>query len=127
MDIKAQDIIAEVRGLAEVSIEKIRGDHGKLTHESQMAELQAIEKKQLLSMRKNWSKWMLFCVVLVVVWDLVVIALIGLGAFEFKNNLIVPSFIAESIIKVLGLALIIVKFLFKKHEENSPPGTIMRQ
>lgn len=74
----------------------------------------ARERKDIRKMRKRWSNWILFCIVLVVICDIILIFLIGAGIFNFSNNYTIPAFIGESIIKIFLLAVIIVKFLFNK-------------
>ena len=80
-------------------------------------DLKELEKEDILDMRKKWSDWVLFCVVLIVAWDAIVIGLIGIGWLQFKNDNIILHFLIESVIKLFGLAIIIVNFLFPKNKK----------
>lgn len=86
----------------------------KLENDKQQAELRAEEYKQILSLRKSWSKWILIAVCVIIFSDVILIFFIGAGWLKFTNDIVVPFFIGESFLKTIGLALIIVNFLFKK-------------
>ncbi|MFC1622957.1 hypothetical protein ACFL16_01010 [Patescibacteria group bacterium] len=65
-------------------------------------------------MRKGWSGWILASIVVITFFDIGLIVAIGRGVLVFNNNLQVPFFVGESLLKVLGLAFLIVNFLFNK-------------
>lgn len=65
-------------------------------------------------MRKRWSDWLLGCIIGLVFFDAIFIILLGTNLISFSDQKIVFSFILESLIKIAGLAFIVVKFLFDK-------------
>lgn len=96
------------------SDDDVAEDRAKLELEREISEamLAARERADLIGMRKSWSEWTLFVIVSVTVFDMALILLIGTESLKFDNNLQITFFIGESLIKVLGLAFLIVNFLF---------------
>jgi hypothetical protein len=85
-----------------------------LAHESAMRELAAREKDEIIDMRTRWSYWLLYIVIAITVFDAIVVFLVGLNILSFQEGYILPIFIGEGFLKVIGLALIVVKFLFNE-------------
>ena len=93
------------------------------------AMLLAQEKQDIIAMRKKWSGWILLCIVLIVIYDMVMIPLIGVGVFAPQDEgakWLIGLLITENLAKVLGLAYIVVNWLFsgdsvgllpEKHED----------
>lgn len=79
------------------------------------AELEAEEKEDIIKLRRRWSNWILFCIILIAISDIAIVFFIGFNLFKFQNNYVMPAFIGESIIKIIVLAVIIVKFLFNSN------------
>lgn len=73
----------------------------------------ALERKDIREMRRSWSKWILRAILVIIAFDLVIVFFAGFGWMKFEG-VILPIFIGESLIQVLGLAVIIVGFLFNK-------------
>lgn len=71
------------------------------------------EWNDVIEMRKSWSYWLLRTIMLIVVFDFFVIVMVGFKLMKFEGY-IMPFFIGESLIKTLGLAIIVVKFLFNE-------------
>ena len=79
------------------------------------AMLLAQEKQDIIAMRKKWSGWILLCIVLIVIYDMVMIPLIGVGVFAPQDEgakWLIGLLITENLAKVLGLAYIVVNWLF---------------
>jgi len=91
----------------------------ELDERSTLFKLRAEERTNIIQMRKSWSCWILRAILLVVIADILLIFLLGFGVLSFRDQWYVPAFIAESLMKVLGLAWIIVKFLFGKDSLES--------
>lgn len=81
---------------------------------STKALLEAKEWGELIDMRRSWSKNILLLVVFIVLSDVGFMWCLGLGWLSYPNSLIIPTFIGDSLIKTIGLAFIIVHFLFNK-------------
>ena len=70
------------------------------------------ERRELITMRSRWSNWILIVIVAISVFDMLLIGLIGGGIWVFTDNFAIPLFIGESLVKLLGLAFLIVHYLF---------------
>jgi hypothetical protein len=75
--------------------------------------LEAMEKEDIINMRRLWSNFLLAVVLFVVIFDSIIFIGIGRSWFIYDDR-VVPVFIVESLLKILGLALIVVKFLFNE-------------
>lgn len=95
-------------------VEKVRRG---LENDSRRAELFQIEKSEIIGMRADWSKFILIAIIAIIAFDFIIITLIGLDIMTF-NGLIIPAFLTESLFKVIGLAYIIVRFLFSKDSKG---------
>ncbi|MBI2436646.1 MAG: hypothetical protein HYV41_02820 [Candidatus Magasanikbacteria bacterium] len=78
------------------------------------AELWARERRDIIEMRAGWSKWILYSIISVIIFDMLITLLLGFQVIFFTSEWIVPAFVTDSIIKVIGLAYIVVNFLFHK-------------
>jgi hypothetical protein len=113
---------AEAIKLAESGVEETQPNieylYERLQKRKTLAELELDEKQDIMLMRKSWSKWILWSIIFIVVCDEVIIFLIGFNRLNFQNGYAVPAFIGESIIKIIVLAVIIVKFLFNSDSKK---------
>lgn len=82
--------------------------------EKKKAEVMVQERKDIISMRRNWSWGILTAIISIVLFDFFIITAVGFGWMMFSETYLVPMFIAESLIKIVGLAYIVVNFLFNK-------------
>lgn len=65
-------------------------------------------------MRSRWSFWILASIIAITLFDFFIVAGLGFGFIHFDQQFIIPAFIGESLIKTIGLAYIVVNFLFNK-------------
>lgn len=72
------------------------------------------ERADIMRMRKGWSLWILACIVGIVLFDFLLVFLLGFGVMKFEGQWEFPAFIADGVIKIIGLAAIVVNFLFNK-------------
>lgn len=79
--------------------------------------IEAKEKGDILKMRRLWSKWLLGLIVFIVLFDSFIIIGLGFNIIQFTAEYLVPAFIVENLVKVFGLAYIVVNFLFP-NEDN---------
>ena len=84
----------------------------ELEREREWAILTAAERRDLITMRSRWSNWILGVIVAISLFDIFLVTGIGFGWLKYENNFQIPFFIGESLIKLLGLAFLIVHFLF---------------
>jgi hypothetical protein len=80
------------------------------------------EHRELRKMRLQWSRWILGCIVAIVVFDFLLITAAGFNIVRYENSYIIPAFLGESIINIIGLAVVIVKFLFSDHNLSTKDG-----
>ncbi|MBP9748662.1 hypothetical protein KBD18_00500 [Patescibacteria group bacterium] len=90
-----------------------------LEKERKEAELDQKEHIEVMKMRGAWSSWILRCVIGIVVFDVLFVVGVGRNWLKYDQGWIVPVFVADSLIKVLGLAIIIVGFLFGEYKRNT--------
>jgi uncharacterized membrane protein (DUF485 family) len=79
-----------------------------------LQELRLKEKIEFLSFRKQWSTYLLSLVVAIVLFNAGFLLLIGMKALTFQDEWLVRIIFAGSFVEVLGLAKIVVDFLFKE-------------
>src|SRR3989338_3045481 len=77
------------------------------------------EQKSIGVMRQQWSRWLLLCIVAVIFFDFIFITLLGFKILSFYNQKVILSFIGENLIKIAGLAYIVVNFLFDRNRDIS--------
>ena len=83
------------------------------------------EQASIRIMRKQWSGWLLFCIVIIVIFDFLFIYLLGKNKLAFEDERIVFAFITDNLIKIAGLAFIVVNYLFDRNlrlPENTETG-----
>lgn len=72
------------------------------------------EKFEFLSYRKQWSTYLLTLVIAIVAFNAMFLVTIGLGWLQFQDEWLVRIIFTGSFVEVLGLAKIVVDFLFKE-------------
>lgn len=107
-----EDKKTNLPAIEETIIEESRDERAKW--ELQLQELKLREKTDFLSFRKEWSRNLLYLVVFIVVFTAAFLIAVGLGWLTFMDEWLVRIIIAGSFIEVLGLAKIVVDFLFKE-------------
>lgn len=83
-------------------------------YKAKYKELQLREKSEFLQFRKHWSKNLLWLVVFIVVFNAFFLIAVGLQWLKFLDEWLVRLIVTGSFVEVLGLAKIIVDFLFKE-------------
>ena len=112
---RAKELI-ESQGLtkkSDINFE-VEEKYSALQREKVNTQLTLKEWSDIIGMRKTWSCWLLLAIMAIVLFDFFVILAVGYGWMKFDKGYIVPFFVGESLIKTLGLALIVVGFLFNK-------------
>lgn len=80
----------------------------------QLETLNLQEKSEFLSYRKQWSTYLLTLVIAIVAFNAMFLVTIGLGWLQFSDEWLVRIIFTGSFVEVLGLAKIVVDFLFKE-------------
>lgn len=79
----------------------------------QLETLNLQEKSEFLAYRKQWSTYLLTLVIAIVTFNAMFLLTIGLGWLQFTDEWLVRIIVTGSFVEVLGLAKIVVDFLFK--------------
>ncbi len=72
------------------------------------------ENREILDMRKIWSRWILFFIGVIIVFDIILVACYGLAWWDFKDPKVVMVVITENFLKIFGLGYLITHNIFKK-------------
>lgn len=111
--INIQDAIRLTASTRPLSVDKmLKKVSTTLSKRRHFATQEAEEKADIMAMRRCWSKWILLSIIAIIVFDFGLIVTTGIGLLNFESGYVVPVVIIESLAKTLGLAIIIVRFLF---------------
>lgn len=76
--------------------------------------------KDFYKLRSTWSSLIGWCIVFLIIFQGAVTASVGFNLINFKDY---PWFleviVTENFAQIIGLAIIVVKFLFNHHEKNA--------
>ncbi len=65
-------------------------------------------------MRKTWSRWILGCIVTIVLFDMTLVSLYGWGVWKFDSPAVVIAVVTDNFLKIIGLGLIITRNIFER-------------
>lgn len=82
-------------------------------YNSRVKELGIRERIEFLNFRKSWSEKLLILVISIVIFNAAFLLLVGFGILQFEDEWLVRIIITGGFLEVLGLAKIVVEFLFK--------------
>lgn len=72
-------------------------------------------RKQFFDLRKSWSRWIIFWITALIVFNVVLTILVGSGCLDFASA---PWFITvvtvETFLQVVGLGYVAAKYLFSR-------------
>src|SRR3989338_4468809 len=113
---KPEDIVAKLdSSVADNEENAIENWYSILQKGSKETEsIEEKENKSIIEMRDRWSNWILFLIVLIVVFDMLLVMLVGNGTFSFTNTSIVIAVITDNFLKIVGLGYLITTEIFKK-------------
>lgn len=81
-------------------------------------ELKLQEKEEFLGFRKRWSKYLLTLVVFIVLFNALFLIAVGKSWLRFNDEWLVRIIVTGSFVEVLGLARIVVQFLFSNEKDK---------
>ena len=84
-----------------------------------LEELRVQERSEFLQFRKTWSRNLLYLVIFIVGFNALFLIAVGLRWLTFMDEWLVRIIITGSFVEVLGLAKIIVDFLFKEPPKDN--------
>jgi len=77
------------------------------------------EKKDILEFRRYWSPRIFWLLVSILIFQAGFVVVIGLGWLDFvEYENVVSVYLAESVIQIVGLSVIVLKFLFPNKDNN---------
>lgn len=121
-EIDREEAIKQVSGLDDIDGLTKAAIKNQLNNDSVNAFLGAKEYASLIAMRGWWSIVVMVLLIMIVVSDIAYIWLVGFEIIKIPSENIALFFVGQGVIKTLGLAAIIVKFLFHKdsvgHNKN---------
>ncbi|MFW5703237.1 MAG: hypothetical protein ACOCXQ_00175 [Patescibacteria group bacterium] len=82
-------------------------------YESKTRELRLREAREFLNFRKSWSNKLLWLVIMIVIFNAIFLLMVGFKVLTYEDEWLVRIIITGGFIEVLGLAKIVVEFLFK--------------
>lgn len=86
--------------------------------ELKFKELQLNAEQDFFSFRKQWSQILLYLVIFIVIFQSVFLLAVGLKWLVFSDEWLVRIIITGTFAEVLGLAKIVVDFLFKQRSSK---------
>lgn len=87
-------------------------------YDFRLTELHLQEKQEILGFRKKWSNNLLWLVVAIVLFNGGFLIAIGRNMLSYEDEWLVRIIFTGSFIEVLGLARIVVQFLFKEEKRQ---------
>jgi len=107
-----RDLSKEPEDGAKNSSREQQADKIKIKLETQKLLLR--ERTEFLYFRRQWSKYLLLIFVFIVIFNAIFLVVIGLGWLKFADEWLVRIIFGGSFVEALGLAKIVVDFLFKE-------------
>lgn len=91
---------------------------------SSATQKQALEENgSIINMRQVWGYTVLGLICAIIIFDMSLVILNGLGLLIFEDSRIVLAVIVDSFLKIFGLGLLITKRIFDKiYPNNSVPS-----
>lgn len=72
-------------------------------------------RKQFFDLRKSWSRWIIFWITALIIFNVTLTALVGAGCLNFTSA---PWFVnvvtVETFLQVVGLGYVAAKYLFSR-------------
>lgn len=85
-----------------------------------MASVKLDGLKSFYKMRRVWSYYLAICLATILVFDIVLVVLVGLEALTFEDDWFLRIVLGTNLVDVIGLVYLVVRFLFGKDTpENS--------
>jgi len=72
------------------------------------------ENDGIIRMRNLWAKWILILIGIIIIFDIILVCLYGLGIWDFKDSNVVIVVITDNFLKIFGLGFLITRETFKK-------------
>lgn len=94
-------------------------DNLSITKEAISAEAERIElegRRNFFLLRKNWSTCIISWISVFIAFHIILTFCVGFKWLDFTNNpWIVPSIVLENFAQIIGMGIIVMKFLYPKN------------
>jgi len=113
-EVKPEDVVSKIGTSgteASVDLSWLRDLQEESTETDDIEEK---ENKDILKIRHRWADWILFLIVLIVLFDMLLVILIGTKQFDFTDPSIVIAVITDNFLKIVGLGYLITREIFRK-------------
>lgn len=116
-DVK-QEIVKSVE--AEKIREKVFAEVHVQQHEREQKKAHLDGVRKFYKMRSDWSGFIMKCIGASIAFHIVLTFLVGFDILDFKEyKWFLPIIVTENFLQIIGLAVIVVKFLFQDHDKSS--------
>ena len=89
-------------------------NYRKIEYNKAETELQGL--KDFYELRKQWSNLIKGCIIELLASQILIIILIGRNVLVYNSTVVISIFFAETFAQIIGLAILVVKFLFKENK-----------
>jgi hypothetical protein len=114
-EVKPEDIISKLDSVDTSVPDGSIGWYPILQRNSEDEEsIEDKENRGIIKMRNRWSNAILALIVMIVIFDMILVWLVGIRVWSFNNTSIVIAVIADNFLKIVGLGYLITTELFKK-------------
>lgn len=88
-----------------------------LDDKSAMAQLKLKQLSEKIGMRRQWSTLLMFCVAVIIIGQLGIFSLMGLGIFKYDDEWVARLMFPGVFGEVLGLIYIVINYLFPNNKK----------
>ncbi len=82
------------------------------TSDERELEIELGGRKDFFQLRKKWSGYLFWFLLLTLIFQFFVAISIGIGLMSYPSETVVNVLLTESFIQIVGLVFLVVKFLF---------------
>jgi nitrate reductase NapE component len=111
---KAEDIISSLHAISDVTEDDLHWLKNLQKGGEGIEDIERQENKDIIKMRTRWSDGVLFLIFIIVIFDMVLVSLVGMHKWSFTNTSIVIAVIVDNFLKIVGLGYLITTEIFKK-------------
>lgn len=97
----------------EISVQEKSLNNRKIEYNKSETELQGL--KDFYELRKQWSTFIKWCIISLLASQIVITILIGCNVLVYNSTVVISIFFAETFAQIVGLAILVVGFLFKNN------------
>ncbi len=109
-----------VQSHGDVTEKKFETDFRRQSVIAEKEYLHVIGLRDHYSQKKSWSKFLMFLMFFMVAFQSGLLGMVGHGLWDFsKYKWLLPILLAQNLAQIVGLAVFVVKSLFRDLEKNT--------